>query len=173
MANKTNKLTIELTIFQYLCFFFKLSLHFTWNLLFLNQPTNKSKNSQKSYIMASHMPVHWYSYSINVMVHRQRKNKIHKALMGKVGQRKASSDRTHQFPDNPPDEGSRHIVLCRRGTLCRVLHGEHGSNTHVAGVISLAKLTESSRIPMLFPDRASAQGLRDAFPRRNSQPLIF
>ena len=71
--------------------------------------------------------------------------------MGKVGQRKASSDRTHQFPDKPPDEGYWHIV-------CRVLHGEHGSNTHVAGVISLAKLTKCSRIPMLFPDRASAQG---------------
>ena len=92
------------------------------------------------------------------MVHQQRKNKIHKALMGKVGQRKASSDRTHQFPDNPPHEGSRHIVSHRRGALCRVLHGEHGSNTHVAGVISLATLTKSSRIPMLFPDRASPQG---------------
>ena len=44
------------------------------------------------------MPVHWYSYSINVMVHQQRKNTIHKALMGKVGQRKASSDKiTHRM----------------------------------------------------------------------------
>ena len=78
--------------------------------------------------------------------------------MGNIGQRKASSNSTHQFPDNPPDEGSRHIVSFRRGALCPVLHGEHGSNTHVAGVISLAKLTKSSRIPILFPDRASAQG---------------
>ena len=31
--------------------------------------------------------------------------------MGKVGQRKASSDRTHQFPDNPPDEGTKILRL--------------------------------------------------------------
>ena len=52
-----------------------------------------------------------------------------------------------------------------------ILYSEHGSHTNVAGVISLAKLTKSGRIPMPIPVRASAQFAKGMlFPAEISSP---
>ena len=161
MANKTSKQTNK----QQNKPFFSTFV-FSLNSAFTSPEISSSSTSLQTKVKTVKRVTLWQAICQCTGVHillmlwctDKKKKKIHKALMGKVGQRKASSDRTHQFRDNPPDEGPQHIVSCRRGALCRVLHGEHGSNTHVAGVISLAKLSKSSRIPMLFPDRASAQG---------------